>query len=305
MDGVPFHLRNPFGYPGYPGVVPGVPNGVLPNGLQQGLNLQVPDFTLPSLSTADIRCLNRADANAQQPVHTTVREYTAQPPGTQRVSGVNRCVHPGCSKQFAWPQDLSKHVRKEHSGEPPKFRCQQDGCGKSFFERKLLTAHERTHTGERPFLCPHEGCESKFKARNALAYHIKALHGDESEILKCNEPGCTYSTRKKAALTTHEQRHRERATEAAWKDKAKGEVRVAVQVAKDVLKEKKGSLTEIKKELKNLKRERKEVFIETEKLEVKIKKLKKKVNGQVAERVRMKAGKRKRKIGEVVGGEGA
>ena len=58
------------------------------------------------------------------------------------------CTHPGCGKEFAWQQDLAKHVRRYHSGEEPRFACTHDGCEKKFYERKLLVAHERTHTDE-------------------------------------------------------------------------------------------------------------------------------------------------------------
>ena len=83
------------------------------------------------------------------------------------------CQHPGCGKEFSWQQDLAKHVRKYHSGEEPRFQCGTEGCLKRFYERKLLVAHERTHTDERPFPCSVPGCDKRFRARNALAYHLK------------------------------------------------------------------------------------------------------------------------------------
>ena len=153
------------------------------------MQLQLPEFGL-GLSTAEVRRLNRATLGV--PALPLPRE--GEDPPRDRV----RCQHPGCDKQFAWPQDLSKHVRKCHSGEPPRFACPHEGCGKRFFERKLLVAHERTHTDERPFACPHPGCDKAFRARNALAYHVKALHA-ETELLRCGEEGCRFSTKKKGA----------------------------------------------------------------------------------------------------------
>ena len=111
------------------------------------------------------------------------------------------CTHPGCGKEFAWQQDLAKHVRKYHSGEEPRFACTHDGCEKKFYERKLLVAHERTHTDERPFACTFPGCDKRFRARNALAYHLKALH-NSGDSLRCDVEGCRFTTRKRCLLYT-------------------------------------------------------------------------------------------------------
>ena len=126
------------------------------------------------------------------------------------------CTHPGCGKEFAWQQDLAKHVRRYHSGEEPRFACTHDGCEKKFYERKLLVAHERTHTDERPFACKHPGCGKAFRARNALAYHQKALH-ESGVVLRCDVEGCRFTTRKSEALATHKLRHQQRAPRSfAW-----------------------------------------------------------------------------------------
>ena len=269
MEG--FHLRNHLVWNhGYPGVVPGVPGVPQLGGpapvLPQGLQLQLPEFGL-GLSTAEVRRLNRATLGV--PALPLPREGENAP--RERV----RCQHPGCDKQFAWPQDLSKHVRKYHSGEPPRFECPHEGCGKRFFERKLLVAHERTHTDERPFACPHPGCDKAFRARNALAYHVKALHA-ETELLRCGEEGCRFSTKKKDALAAHKARHEKKAAEKAWKEKAKDEVNCAVKTAKEDLKTKTALLLATRKALAKEKRARAKTRREIDALEARVERLSKK-----------------------------
>ena len=175
----------------------------------------------------------------------------------------SRCQHPGCGKEFAWPQDLRKHVRRFHAGEPPRFVCPRDGCGKRFFERKLLVAHERTHTDERPFACPHPGCGKAFRARNALAYHVKALH-EAGETHACPEPGCTFVTRRAEALAAHAAGHERRDAAREWRARQKHEVAAAVRSAKRALSEKASELASAEKELA---RERREHARERKRLE--------------------------------------
>ena len=78
----------------------------------------------------------------------------------------SRCQHPGCDKEFAWPQDLRKHVRRFHAGEPPRFVCPRDGgttpypstatqsqiCASFKHRRDLVSAVAGAHVGALPFL---------------------------------------------------------------------------------------------------------------------------------------------------------
>lgn len=152
-----------------PVIAPKIPQLILAT--QNGYILVPPQISQNLLSQGNGKTLL-----VPQPTNAVASTVSTTPQKPERRR-IYECEHLNCGKNYFKSSHLKAHQRI-HTGERP-FICKWADCGRRFSRSDELSRHKRTHTGEKKFVCP--VCQRRFMRSDHLSKHVKRHNKDKGQ----------------------------------------------------------------------------------------------------------------------------
>lgn len=193
-------------------------NGVNGNSIT---NFSSVPILLPAMPAISSRKVAIVDAQPQcQPLQIKSVPATTHlpviapklPQGIYIATNTNELIPSGFiilnpSNQIVAATRLANQTGQAVSVTPPErrrvYECSYPNCGKNYFKSSHLKAHQRIHTGEKPFVCKWENCERRFSRSDELSRHKRTHTGEKKFVC----PVCEKAFMRSDHLSKHVKRH--------------------------------------------------------------------------------------------------
>ena len=112
-----------------------------------------------------------------------------------------------CDYTTRFPSGLKYHKKNNHStGPAPDFKCDYEGCHKTYRSLKSLKEHKRIVHSKQVYICEWPGCDKQYKTKKSHKLH-RLTHEMTTKPFKCDVEGCDKEFEFKHFFDRHKDRH--------------------------------------------------------------------------------------------------